>query len=239
MISLKINKGLLFSLFVALALNSCKTPKEDGEKGTFPNLNPRIYEELPERPPTWYLVEFRNSYPVELHQEFERLGIDTSSLEGKRKWVMERYCFSNHCTGRDSVLDLNYDGYKDYIIKEYGLSGVGFKNLVTVYIYDSKKKYYCLDDTLSSLCNPTFYIKKKKITAFYIGLGGGDASQLEWIDGAWRTTKIINVSCDRENPDKEKVLWYIKYPLTNKRDSVALPYSMIPPSEILETDIDE
>ena len=89
-----------------------------------------------------------------------------------------------------------------------------------------------MDKTLSDLGNPTFYINRKIITGFYIGLGGGGGTQLEWINNDWIVTKEFGVS---NNGDDTK--WYISYPLQGKELIIDKPFQGIPPKEVLETDI--
>lgn len=80
--------------------------------------------------------------------------------------------------------------------------------------------------------NPTFYIKQKKITEFYIGNGGGNGSKLKWIDKKWIVTKMFDV-------DYQINIWKITYPLEMKTENITRPFQMIPPKEILETKIKE
>jgi len=132
----------------------------------------------------------------------------------------------------DTLFDLTYDDLDDYIIGYYGKSGTGIKNRVNVYIYNQKRQCYMLDEQLSNLPNPTFYIKQKKITGFHIGNGGGGGQRLEWINKKWTMTKEFEV-----DKDGDTTKWKISYPLKKKNEVVVRPYQMIPPNEILETDI--
>ncbi len=134
----------------------------------------------------------------------------------------------------DSLIDLNYDNIKDFVIGYYGQSGSGIKNKVRVYLYDIKKHEFVLNNQLSDISNPTFYINQKKITGFYIGNGGGSGSQLEWIKGKWIVTKNFEV-----DENEIKTVWKITYPLKDKTEYFAIPYQMTPPKEILETKVIE
>jgi hypothetical protein len=134
----------------------------------------------------------------------------------------------------DTLIDLNYDNIKDFIIGYYGQSGTGIKNKVRVYLFDTNKNDYVLNEQLSGLSNPTFYIKQKKITEFYIGNGGGNGSKLEWIDKKWIVTKVFDVDYNKIN-----TIWKITYPLEMKTENITRPFQMIPPKEILETKIKE
>ena len=70
------------------------------------------------------------------------------------------------------------------------------------------------------------------ITGFYIGNGGGSGGKLEWINNKWTTTKEFDV--DKEG---DSTKWNISYPLKKKKKVIVRPFQMIPPEEILETDI--
>jgi len=160
--------------------------------------------------------------------------VDTSTLHGKRSWLMNQFSLERGLVSPDydTLIDLTYDGQKDYIIGYYGKSGTGIKNRVNVYLFNPKRHSYILDEKLSNLPNPTFYIKQKKITGFYIGNGGGDGSKLEWINNKWTLTKEFDV-----DKDGDTTKWKISYPLKKKKDVIVRPFQMIPPEEILETDI--
>ena len=124
--------------------------------------------------------------------------VDTTTLEGKRKWIMNHFLIDNDLVSPDydTLFDLTYDGFKDYVIGYYGKSGTGFKNRVKVYLFNTKRHCYILDEQLSDLPNPTFYTKQKKITGFYIGNGGGGGRRLEWINNKWTITKEFEVDKD-------------------------------------------
>ena len=149
-------------------------------------------------------------------------------------YTMNHFSIENapSLSGNDTLIDLNFDGEDDFIIGFYGQAGTGIKNRFNVYLSDIDKKCYILTEQLSDLPNPTFYIKQKKITGFYIGLGSGSGSRLEWKNGKWITTKefvVVN--------EGEKSLWEINYPLKNKKERLVRPFQMIPPAEVLETNL--
>jgi hypothetical protein len=169
------------------------------------------------------------------YDSLANIKVDTSTLEGKREYIMNHFLIENSPSGSDydTLFDLNFDGINDYVIGYYGQAGTGIKNRVKVYFYEIKKNSYILNEQLSDLPNPTFYIKQKKITGFYIGNGGGGGSRLEWINGKWTVTKEFEV-----DNQEEKTLWQIHYPIKNKTEKLIRPFQMIPPSDILETNID-
>jgi len=159
--------------------------------------------------------------------------IDTTTLKGKREFIMNHFLFENRPSSPDcdTLFDLNYDGEKDYVICYYGQAGNGIKNRIQVFLYNKKFNGYIFNEQLSSLPNPTFYIKQKKITSFYIA-GHGSGRRLEWINGKWTETKIFDVD-SQENEG----IWEIEYPLTKKKEKIRHSFQMIPPKEILETEI--
>jgi hypothetical protein len=175
-----------------------------------------------------------NSSYSDAYDSLARAPIDTSTLQGKRSWLMNQFLLENGLVSPDydTLIDLTYDGQKDYIIGYYGKSGTGIKNRVNVYLFNPKRHSYILDEKLSNLPNPTFYIKQKKITGFYIGNGGGGGSKLEWINNKWTLTKEFDV-----DKDGDTTKWKISYPSKNKKDVIVRPFQMIPPVEILETEI--
>ena len=171
---------------------------------------------------------------VSFFDSIANVQIDTSTLDGKRQKIMNTFIIEQSPAQADfdTLFDINYDGYKDYLIGYYGLSGTGIKNRVKTYFYNPKNNSYLLNKTLSDLSNLTFYIDRKKITGFYIGHGGGGGTQLEWINNDWIVTKEFGVS---NNGGETK--WYISYPLKGKELIISKPFQCIPPKEILETDI--
>jgi hypothetical protein len=168
------------------------------------------------------------------YDSLARAPVDTSTLRGKQTWLMNKFLLNNGLVSPDydTLLDLTYDGFNDYIIGYYGKSGTGIKNRVNVYLFNPKRHCYILDEQLSDLPNPTFYIKQKIITGFYIGKGGGGGHRLEWINNKWRITKEFEV-----DKDGDTTKWKISYPLKKKKEVVVRPFQMIPPGDILETDI--
>jgi hypothetical protein len=159
--------------------------------------------------------------------------IDTTTLKGKREFIMNHFLIENRPSSPDcdTLFDLNYDGEKDYVICYYGQAGNGIKNRIQVFLYNKKFNGYIYNEQLSALPNPSFYIKQKKITSFYIA-GHGSGRRLEWINGKWTQTKVFEV--DNQEPE---TVWEIEYPLTKKKEKIRHPFQMIPPKEILETDI--
>ena len=175
-----------------------------------------------------------NSSSSDMYDSLAKVYADTSTLNGKRSWLMTQFLRENGLVSPDydTLLDLTYDGRNDYIIGYHGKSGTGVKNRVKVYLFNPKRNSYILDEKLPNLPNPTFYINQKKITGFYIGNGGGGGSKFEWINNKWTLTKKFDV-----DKDVDTTKWEIRYPLKKKKEVLARTFQMIPPEEILETDI--
>jgi hypothetical protein len=162
--------------------------------------------------------------------------IDEATLKVKSQKLLKAFNSESKITSADydTLIDLNYDDIKDFVIGYYGQSGTGIKNKIRVYLYDIKNHNYVLNEQLSELSNPTFYIDQKKITEFYIGNGGGSGSKLEWLNGKWIITKMFEV-----DENEIKTVWKITYPLKKETEYFAKPYKMIPPKDILETNVKE
>ncbi len=160
--------------------------------------------------------------------------IDESILKEKSKLLLTQFNSQSEIlsAASDTFLDLNFDGIDDYIINYYGSAGSGIKNKVSVYLYDPTKNDYVLNDQLSDLSNPTFFIAEEKITEFYIGNGGGGGSELHWKNNKWITTKSFAV----EN-NENKSLWIITNESTGEIEKVTLPFQLVPPKIILETNV--
>jgi hypothetical protein len=81
---------------------------------------------------------------------------------------------------RDTLIDLNGDGFKDLLIEYYGAAGTGLKNRIHVYLYDNSRKKLKSCEPLNYLANPAFYFDRKIVVGYYLGNGGGTAIKLKW-----------------------------------------------------------
>ncbi len=153
-------------------------------------------------------------------------------VKEKSRQILEKFNSDSEfiTSDYDTLIDLNYDGVKDFVIGYYGQSGSGIKNKVQVYLFDFNEQDLIYDEKLSDLSNPTFYIDKKKITEFYIGNGGGSGAQFEWINNTWTITKTFEIENNETND-----VWKINYPLIPKTEYLTKPYQYIPPKEVVET----
>ena len=168
----------------------------------------------------------------EYYDSIAKIKIDTSTLEGKIKFIYNKTVLDLFCPIplEDTLFDLNYDNYEDIIINYYGTAGTGMKNYVVVYTYNNRGNFFMYDSLLSRLANPSFYIKKKKITGFYLANGSGSGVQLEWMNKKWDTTMFFYV--DNQGEASE---WEIEYPKIKTKKNIKRTYEYIPPEEILET----
>lgn len=157
---------------------------------------------------------------------------DNGKLRRKRRQVLKQFeqDFAAMGAQYDTLVDINYDRFKDYILGYYGGSGTGFKYRVAVYLYSKARNNYVFNDQLSAIVNPSFFIPEHTITSFYIGLGAGGGYRLEWINNKWKKTKTFEV----DNAG-DSTIWDITYPMTNKREKIIHPFQVIPPDSVLET----
>ncbi|WP_066408216.1 XAC2610-related protein [Flavisolibacter tropicus] len=130
---------------------------------------------------------------------------------------------------RDTLMDLNGDGYKDLLIEYYADSGTGLKNRVTVYLYDNIKKKFKPCEQLSSLANPTFYFDKKIVVGYYVGNGGGDATKLKW--KGHRLDTLEHIDIDITIPDKVAIYTLTSTNYQTKKTSVKTLQVMALPKE--------
>ncbi len=158
---------------------------------------------------------------------------DTSTLEGKRQYLKILLMKKLDPSGinYDTLIDLNYDAHPDYLIAYYAQAGTGIKNGVDVYIYQKDKNNYKYHDMLSGIRNPSFYLKEKKITGFYLAHGAGGGEMYRFIKGQWTITKEFYVDNKGDSS-----IWEIFYPQTNTMRKIIRPYTLRPPQDILPTD---
>lgn len=161
---------------------------------------------------------------------------DTSTPEGKRQLIKLRFLKKLDPSGfnYDTLIDLNYDGHPDYMIALYAQAGTGIKNGIEVYLFQPDKKNYRYNEMLSGIRNPSFYLKEKKITGFYLANGAGGGEMYQFIRGEWTITREFYV----DNQGDSSV-WEIFYPKTNTMKKIIRPYAMVPPADILPTSYPE
>jgi len=204
-----------------------------GKKATQPTVNDSSSNQIDTTPTK--INSTQNLLETNPYDSLAKTYVDTTTLKGKRHWIMNQFLAEYRPTSPDydSLFDLTYDGFKDYVIGYYAQAGTGIKNRIKVYYFNPKQNCYILNQELSKLPNPTFYISQKKITGFYIGNGGGGGGRLEWINGKWTPTKEFDV-----HNDDDSTKWTVSYPLKKIKPLVIVrPYEMIPPKDILETEI--
>jgi hypothetical protein len=156
--------------------------------------------------------------------------IDTSTLEGKRNYILREFNLSMDPMGAlyDTLIDLNYDSKLDYVIGTHPQSGSG--EGMEVYLYNSALNCYLRDPLLSSMLNPSLYLNEKRVTSFYLGYGSGSGDEYEWKANKWVKTKEISMI----NHGSSSV-WKIMDVSTGKRKEVISRYDRIPPAEVLRT----
>jgi hypothetical protein len=158
--------------------------------------------------------------------------IDTSTLEGKREYLLREFNLANGPVGAmyDTILDLNFDAHLDFVIGTHAMVGNGFRTGIEAFIYTPDCGCYLRDSVLSNMRNPSFYFAEKKISSFYISYSSGSGEEFEWIDGEWAQTKEMKMVNHGNS-----TVWNISNLLTGIDKKVALPYQSTPPAEVLKT----
>jgi hypothetical protein len=157
-------------------------------------------------------------------------GQTSSTLKQKAKLLIEKlkkegeYPLSG---GKDTLIDLNGDNFKDILIEYYGSSGTGEKNRVIVYLYDNSKKKFASCEQLDYLANPTFYFKEKIVAGYYVANGGGHATKLKWNKSKLDTLEYIDVDIFVEDSQLRFKLDSYNY-VTKKRSTKTLEMMDLP-----------
>ena len=138
---------IIFLIFfsIALLLSFCKTKKNNASylrlntiqniedlnigSGDIENLS---HEDL-------YYDSLRNANKL----------IDTSEIKGKIEYTKNLIRYSEYIHPLyDTLIDLNYDNYLDYVIGYYGDCGTGIKNKIFVFLYNNEYEYFKYNENL-------------------------------------------------------------------------------------------
>lgn len=162
--------------------------------------------------------------------------IDTSSLLGKRQWIMNQFLidYEPSAPDYDTLFDINYDGIADYIIGFYYQAGSGLKNGINVFINNPQANCYYRDSLLSDIANPSIYIEDNLITGFYLPNGAGECVELHWLNNNWTVVKRIEVDNLGKNSQ-----WIVTNLLRDEIQKIKHPYAGIPPQKILRNNYGE
>ncbi|MFT5602998.1 MAG: hypothetical protein ACI9N1_003261 [Flavobacteriales bacterium] len=127
----------------------------------------------------------------------------------------------------DSLIDVNFDGELDYVIRYYGCCGTGIKNRMQVF-YRNKKlgKFEYVEEL--NLMNPSFSYDRKHIYWFYLANGTGDMGELKWNGRKW--IKVYSYFADNEG---EETVWHKLDENDKLIKEIAMPYQGVPPEELL------
>ncbi|MFT6922517.1 MAG: hypothetical protein ACJA1C_001522 [Crocinitomicaceae bacterium] len=157
--------------------------------------------------------------------------IDTSTLEGKCKFIVDEFKSGQKHLAyvHDTLLDLNFDSYPDLIIETQLIAGRGIKNGVEAYVFDHEKSYYVRDPFISAMDNPSFYLEDNKISCFHLSFASGYGKEYEWQEGEWIIVKKFEVT----NHGKSSV-WKVTDDCTNTEDFFNHPFEMVPPREVIQ-----
>lgn len=162
----------------------------------------------------------------------KQLVFDTTTNEGKLDFIRNQVAIELFPmeSEKDTLIDVNFDHKKDFIFTYFAQAGTGRKEGVIVYI-NNGDHHYIKDSLLSSIRNPSFFLKKKKITGYYLAHGGGECIELNYFNEKWNITKVVSVENHEENSK-----WICTFPEMNSVKTFKLPYKHIPPSEIIEVE---
>lgn len=183
-------RNRLICFFYFLLLVSCSNKVDEPvieKKAVIDTIEKEITEEETEQPA---------KLPVDLPI------LDTKSLHDKAaKLVKELNDSSDYTirTGKDTLIDLNGDRYSDVLIEFYKSAGTGLKNAAHIYLYNNRTKRFLKEPI--ELPNPAFNFENNTVVSYYIGLGGGYATELKWHGLKLDTLEAIDV--DNEWGKKE------------------------------------
>lgn len=163
----------------------------------------------------------------------KKMSFDTNTYNGKLDYIrnlvaMELFPME---VNDDTLFDLNFDGIDDLVFSYYAQAGTGRKEGMFVYLNKGTKNIFEKDSLLSSIRNPSFFLKKKKITGYYLAHGGGECIELKFFNKKWNISKLVSVDNHEENSR-----WICTFPEKNSSKTYNLPYDYIPPSEIIEVE---
>jgi len=119
---------------------------------------------------------------------------DTTTVKGKAERVIQQLRDSNSYVGNwgtDTLIDINGDKQLDLLIEFYAASGTGLKNGTLIYLYDKSAKIFWNEPI--SLPNPTFNFNNYTIVSYYVGNGGGFATELKWRGYRLDTLESIDI----------------------------------------------
>jgi hypothetical protein len=89
----------------------------------------------------------------------------------------------------DTFMDVNGDGYKDFVLNWYGMNGNWLKNFSDVYVFRKQSGDF---QNFINFYNPSFYPLEKKVIGIYYGAPGQvDMYKYQWIkDTALEVEKL-------------------------------------------------
>lgn len=195
---------------------SCNQPSKQHPK--------RIFEET---------VSTNKETATSYLDHLKQLVFDTTTEEGKLDFIRNKVAIELFPMEpeKDTLIDVNFDHKKDFIFTYFAQAGTGRKEGMVVYLNKGDSHFF-RDSLLSSIRNPSFFLKKKKITGYYLANGGGECIELKYFNEKWNITKEVSMDNNEENST-----WICTYPEKNSSKTFRIPYNYIPPSEIIEVDI--
>ena len=105
---------------------------------------------------------------------------------------------------KDSIIDVNNDGYKDFLILGYASSGCCLKNFVSVYLFQSDESEF---SKIFEFINPTFDPNEKIIRGVSYGQRGEtEMYKYKWNKKTIDTIEYISYEKDNDGLNTGKVI---------------------------------
>jgi hypothetical protein len=140
-----------------------------------------------------YLIQFHRNTTV-FTRIFEKLNDKFIPILSINDWDMEFV--------KDTLFDVNNDGFSDFVIETYGTSGCCLKRTDFVWIYDAKNHRF---NMAYDFLNPEYFPKIKTM----ISLSYGHPNEVHYCQMKWRANKLDTVEFIYKN-GKKKVCFRAK-----------------------------
>ena len=88
-----------------------------------------------------------------------------------------------YCITRDTLLDVNYDGELDFIVKTYGKQGSVKETGMLVYPFSKTDNNYIYSSDLSKIKNPEIDLENKTIVGYSLSESGGTGERYLFENG--------------------------------------------------------
>lgn len=103
-------------------------------------------------------------------------------------------------TPKDTLFDVDGDGWRDYAQTFYGMNGCCLKNYYTFYMF---REDSCKFASKILLTNPTFYPQERVVR----GVGYGYPGQVRLYKNAWINKALVNIESIAPNPNDYHIFY--------------------------------